>query len=192
MARLTESALLAKCQVRWHAFFLNPDTPAQGEPYLAFMQRKFGSVEAVQDLHRRVAVVGREDGIAFDFDRMRVRPSTLAAHGLVSQVQQVGRDASVLVMEIFEAHFLRGLNIGDPVVLSRLAERCGLDGMATDVSDSRLPQRFAELTGFARALQVTGVPLFIFDGRHALSGAQPTAILDAALRLNLDDRRNTD
>ena len=50
------------CRKVWRPFFLNPDTPPQGEPYMPFLEAKFGSREAVEAHFARV----REAGRAYD------------------------------------------------------------------------------------------------------------------------------
>ncbi len=47
------------CRKVWRPFFLNPDTPPQGEPYMPFLEAKFGSREAVEALFARVREAGR-------------------------------------------------------------------------------------------------------------------------------------
>lgn len=167
--------------VRWHPFLLNPQTPSQGEPYLPFMLAKFGSPAAVDALHARVSAAAAPDGIAFEFARMRVRPSTLAAHALVSALQGRGVAVGALVTGLFEAHFLHGQNIGQAAVLRRLAAEAGVSERDFSAASAAAPDA-RELTRFARQLGVGGVPLFVFDARLAVSGAQPVDALAAAMR----------
>ena len=169
----------------WHAFLLNPSTPAAGEPYRLFMERKFGSAAAVDELHERVAQAGRAEGIAFDFAAMKLRPSTRAAHALVARVQQAGGDAAALVERLFAAHFLEGRNIGSSAVLADLAACCGLD--AGWVAQSLAAAPPADLEDFARELGVSGVPLFVFNRRVAVTGAQPPDSLVLAMAQSLPE-----
>lgn len=174
--------------IRWHAFLLNPQTAPAGEPYVPFMVRKFGSREAVAALHDRATEAGRSEGIEFRFDDMLVRPSTIAAHDLVARLQEQGEDASELVFKIFEAHFLCGLNIGSADVLTALAVECGFD-LRPALEASRSAQRVGALTAFARRTGTAGVPLFVFDRRRALAGAQS---VDLLCRTMLDAARDGD
>ncbi|MCB1956433.1 MAG: DsbA family oxidoreductase [Rhodocyclaceae bacterium] len=184
--RRLEAALAQACaqgvvpRVSWHPYFLNPHTPPAGEPYRAFMERKFGSAAAVEALHARVAAAASGDGIGFRFGEMPVRPSTRLAHGVVAALQAAGQDVGGLVPAVFSAHFLELRNIGDPDVLASLVEAAGLP---TDVVAelARAPADITALTHFADALRLDGVPAFVFDRRQAVLGAQPAGVLLACM-----------
>lgn len=163
-------------RVSWHPYFLNPDTPPAGEPYRAFMERKFGSAAAVDGLHARVLAAASGDGIVFRFAEMSVRPSTRLAHGVVAALQASGHDVGTLVPSIFAAHFLELRNIGAPQELAQLVEAAGLP--ADVVGDlTRAPADVTALSRFADALHLDGVPAYVFDRRQAVLGAQPAGTL---------------
>jgi hypothetical protein len=75
-------------QTRWLPFFLNPDTPPEGEPYLPFLERKFGSRAAVEALFGRIREAGRAYGIDYAFEKIELRANTLRAHRLIHWAQQ--------------------------------------------------------------------------------------------------------
>ncbi len=167
--------------VFWHAFFLNPDTPSAGEPYRDFMERKFGGAEAVDELHRRLIDEGGPDGIQFDFESMQVRPSTIAAHALMDGLQREGFDSVALAEGIFRAHFLDGENIGRHDALIAIARAAGLP----DEPVARIlaqPVEAEDLDVLARDLGVAGVPLFFFEQRRAVPGAQSVKVLQQTMR----------
>ena len=58
------------CRKVWRPFFLNPDTPPQGEPYMPFLEAKFGSREAVEALFARVREAGRAYALDYAFERI--------------------------------------------------------------------------------------------------------------------------
>ena len=98
-------------QFNWLPYFLNPNTPPEGEPYRAFLEAKFGGKTPVDKLHSDVVAAGREAGVEFDFARIVTRPNTLRAHRLVYRAQSIGhRPATIeaLVDVLFVAHFQRG------------------------------------------------------------------------------------
>jgi predicted DsbA family dithiol-disulfide isomerase len=68
--------------LRWLPFFLNPDTPPEGEPYRPFLEKKFGGPEALAGIWGRVREAGHKTGIAFEFEKIILRANTLAAHRL--------------------------------------------------------------------------------------------------------------
>jgi len=176
-------------RVRWLPFFLNPDTPEEGEPYQAFMEKKFGGRENVMRGRDRLVKAGAASGVDFAFDKMAVRPNTLRAHRLMHRTQIAG-DADALAERLFTAHFQRGENVGDIDTLARIAAECGQDEetvrayLATD-DDADEVREFAER---APKLGINGVPFFILDGAIGLSGAQPPEEILGAIRQALQKR----
>ncbi|MFA7291177.1 MAG: DsbA family oxidoreductase [Rhodocyclaceae bacterium] len=170
--------------IRWLPFFLNPDTPAAGEPYRPFLEQKFGGAAAVEKLWARVSQAGANTGIAFAFEKIALRANTLAAHRLIHRFQQQGSDTQALVERIFSAGFCEGRFIGDPAMLADLAAQCGAGREATLAylhSDEDAAEVVAQAARI-RQLGIDGVPFFIFNGKLALSGAQPPEVLLDALR----------
>jgi hypothetical protein len=76
-----------------------------------------------------VAEAARGEGIAMDFDRA-LAANTLAAHRLLRLAEhEYGPPVQhSLAEQLFEAHFARGADIGDPAVLTALAIAAGMDG----------------------------------------------------------------
>ena len=111
---------------QWKPFFLNPNTPPEGEPYLPFLIAKFGSQEAVEALFQRVRDAGEPYGLAYAFEKIALRANTLQAHRLLRWAQRQG-NADALVERLFEAQFKNGEAIGDKETLIRLAGECGYE-----------------------------------------------------------------
>ncbi len=86
-------------------------------------------------------------------------------------------DQSMLAEKLFHAYHVEGENIGDPDVLIRIAGELDMD---TDAVEANLVTRELEpvvtaLVQESYARGVTGVPFYIINGRHSISGAQSTA-----------------
>lgn len=169
--------------LRWFPFFLNPDTPPEGEPYRPFLERKFGGAAAVDAMHARLAEVGAEAGVAFEFERMTVRPNTLRAHRLIHRAQIEGLDTNALVDALFAGHFVDGKNISDLETLHAIASEAGIKDARDWLAGDEAVDAVLGLDRKVRDLGVSGVPFFIFNGEVAISGAQPVGMmLEAALR----------
>jgi predicted DsbA family dithiol-disulfide isomerase len=172
-------------EVRWHPFQLNPDLPRAGADRRQYLEAKFGGKEAAAEIYARVEAAGRDAGIFFEFERIARQPNTLDAHRLIAWAQARHPTlASDLVERLFRAYFTQGVDLGNRDELARLAGEAGCDAFAAKAllmsDDGRADVAAADR--HARSLGVTGVPLFIFNQRTAVSGAQAPETLLAAIR----------
>lgn len=171
------------CEKRWRPFFLNPDTPPEGEPYLPFLEKKFGGPAPVAALFERVRAAGRPWGVEYAFEKIEVRANTLQAHRLIHWVQQRG-DAARLVERLFVAQFQRGERIGDLALLTQVAVECGYPGEEVEsyLASGQDSEEVRTTERRFRAMGISMVPTFIVDGRQIVVGAEDPAVLAAAIR----------
>lgn len=168
----------------WRPFLLNPDMPRSGMPRSDYVIRKFGGEERARRLYASISEIGRAEGIAFRFDRIRRTPSSLDAHRLVRWAGQFGR-ATEMVETLFSAYFTDGQNIGDPSVLAEAAAEVGLDpaqARAFLLGDDETDAVHAENLR-AHRLGINGVPCFLMGGRNAIAGAQDQEVLSRLLEV---------
>jgi predicted DsbA family dithiol-disulfide isomerase len=170
------AAASAEAELGFRAFQLQPGLPAGGVPAATFFERKFGGKERVQGIFERVTEVGRAEGIAFHFDKQHVAPNTVLAHRLICFAASK-HQAAPTVEALFRGYFELGVNVcelGELVALLEL-ERVLLDG--AEVIDALAggfgKAEVASDLALAREYGIGGVPLFIFDQRYAVEGAQP-------------------
>lgn len=169
--------------VNWRPYQLNPDLPPKGVDHKAHLAAKLGGAAAVSQAHERLTDLGKQDGIAFDFDAVKMSPNTLDAHRLLRWAAAEGRQNEV-VSALFRAYFEEGRNVGDRAVLRDIAAKNGLDAAVIDAlfaSDAD-KDSVGEEIGMARDMGVSGVPCFIIDSQYAVMGAQPVDVLANAFR----------
>jgi predicted DsbA family dithiol-disulfide isomerase len=192
LARLAALRPDVEVRVAWHPVILLPDTPEWGVPFRAFYERRLGGPDAVAARQREVREAGRAAGVEFDFDRIAVFPSTLAAHRVVLHAGAQGgaRSAEAMIDAILDAYFTRGANIGDPLVLARLAAGCGLDaaGVFAFLESPESRVTLDEARTWARRRGTSSVPCFVLDGHLVVSGAQPWSVLLEAMQGALERR----
>jgi predicted DsbA family dithiol-disulfide isomerase len=172
----------AEAAVIWLPFELNPDMPPEGVERATYRARKFGA-ERSAELDASMTKLGRDEGIAFAFDRMARTPSTRKAHALIAHASRVAR-ADAVVEALFRAYFEEALDIGDEAVLAAIAERHGIvraEALAA-VADPALRDEVVAREGEAARLGISGVPFFIVEEQWAISGAQPSEAWADALR----------
>jgi len=170
--------------VHWRVFQLNPMMPKAGMERQSYLSMKFGGAENAEIVYNRIRRAGAEEGIDFAFDAIARTPNTVDSHRLVRWA--AGQDRETEVVEaLFQAYFLRGEDIGSMAVLLAAAETAGLDPAEARafLESEALSAEIVEEDRQARGLGIDGVPCFIFNGRHALAGAQPPKVLVQMLDL---------
>jgi predicted DsbA family dithiol-disulfide isomerase len=147
---------------------------------------------------RHLGDAAAADGLPLlDLRTLGRRPNTFLAHRLLAGALEEGEDEDGelvqqalqqrLGLDLLEAYWARGEDVGDREVLEGLAEAAGMpaervvaalddDLTATAV---RLDQQRAAKMG------IRAVPTFVFGRRFAVSGAQPAAALADAARRGL-------
>lgn len=162
-------------QITWFPFQLSPDMPREGKDRREHYASIFGA-ERARDIMARMKDTGAAEGIAFDTPPGARSPNTLSAHVLMYRAScAAGIDQNALAEKLFEAHHVRGEDIGDPQVLARLAGEVGMDrgDVLQALADGKDEDTVRALMEQARQAGVSGVPFFIIGNQHGLSGAQP-------------------
>lgn len=185
--RRLETALAEAAEVEvaveWRPFQLDPTLPPEGKDRQAYLSEKFGGPERAETIYDRVRAAGAEEEIPFAFEKIGRSPNTLDAHRLIrwSGIEGV-QDA--VVERLFSLYFVEGADLTRRETLVAAAADAGMDPAVVARlldSDADVAETAAEVLR-AQAMGVTGVPTFIFDGRYAVSGAQPADVLVRAIR----------
>lgn len=173
-----------KPAIRWRVFQLNPMMPKGGMERLSYLTMKFGGADNAEVIYDRIRRVGEEDGIDFAFEDIARTPSTVDSHRLIRWAAGQERESET-VEALFQAYFLRGEDIGALEVLAAAAESAGMDPTEARafLESEALDAEIREEDRQARSLGIDGVPCFVFNGRHALAGAQPSKVLVQMLDL---------
>ncbi len=150
--------------IHWRAFLLNPGMPAEGMDRQAYIQAKFG--QAGESFYTRIAEVGRQVGIAFDFSAITRTPDSRPAHHLI---KAAGDQAHTIKLIMLADYFEHGVDIGSAEYLDNLAERFGITPAQREVGKSLTDADLED----GNMMDIHGVPHIIVDQRWAVSGAQP-------------------
>ena len=178
-------------RVNWLPFFLNPDTPAAGEPYREFLEAKFGGPIKAEAVLDKVRAVAADDGLVYAFERIQTRPNTLAAHRLMYRAQAQGQKPEriqALGHALFAGHFQEGRDIGDLDTLADIAAACGerREAVREWLAGRGEVDKVKRMAEGVRRQGIEGVPFFILNRKMALSGAQSAAVLGAAILQSLE------
>jgi predicted DsbA family dithiol-disulfide isomerase len=191
--RRLEKALAMKpdvpVELHWRPYFLNDWIPREGISREEYLTTKFGGVDRYKGIAQRVAAAAREEGLTYAIDKISRQPNTLDAHRLIRWADAAGK-AAQMNQNLMDLYFTERADLTDRDVLARAAGEVGLDADKTRAdlaSDKDVADVEREATA-AKEAGIQGVPMYIFDGRFAVSGAQaPEYLADAIERASRDE-----
>lgn len=169
---------------RFHPFELNPDLPKQGQDVFENIARKYGSTrQQVLANQENIRLRGEEVGFTFDMPKRTHYYNTFDAHRLLHWAAAFGRQRQ-LKHALLKAYFTEGRNVSDHDVLAEVAGSVGLDSEeartvlasnqhADDVRDSQFRYR---------QMGIQSVPSVIINDQYLITGGQPVAAFERALR----------
>jgi predicted DsbA family dithiol-disulfide isomerase len=177
---LDDVGLVSDTLIRYRPFMLDPNTPAEGKNIPEELRRKYGRDPA--PMFKRVEAEARASGIRLDLSKQPLMLPTLRAHTLMRHTAVERQHA--FAKDLFEAYFLEGHNIADPVVLADLAIPHGhtavdITRLCDDERELALTKREAEMPA---RMGIHGAPFFIINGSLAISGAQSEDVFRRALQ----------
>lgn len=168
--------------VTWRPFQLNPTMPKDGMDRTAYLEAKFGSMDAFTPLEEQMLAAAAAEHLPFELGKIARTPNTLLAHRLIWYAGQQGRQDAA-VEALFRGYFLEGEDIGAVPVLVKLAEQAGCARSPVErflaASEGEAEVEAEEAAG--RKLGIRGVPYFVFNHTYGLSGAQPSEVFVSAI-----------
>jgi predicted DsbA family dithiol-disulfide isomerase len=172
-------------ELHMQPFELNPGMPPEGELVATYLKEKYGmSDEQFAAGQAQLKARGAQEGFAFG-DRKYVW-NTFDAHRMVRWAATEGPPGAqhALKRALFAAYHGEGRNPSDPSVLMQLVEAVGLDvDRARAVLDSNeFADEVRAAEQFWQQLGIHGVPAVIINRKHLISGGQPSAVFERALR----------
>jgi predicted DsbA family dithiol-disulfide isomerase len=172
-------------EVHWRPFFLNDWIPREGISRADYLTTKFGSPERYQGIAQRVRAAAAAEGLIYAVDKMKRQPNTLDCHRLIRWAAGIGK-AAEMKQRLMDLYFTEGADLTNHAVLVQAAADVGLDPEdvgAALASDQDVAEVEREAQS-AKAAGIEGVPMFIFGGKFAVSGAQsPEYLADAIDRV---------
>jgi predicted DsbA family dithiol-disulfide isomerase len=171
-------------EIEWKSFQLMQDqSTLPGVSVVEHLAEKKGwSLEYAREMHDYVINMAMQEGLYYDFDKAVVA-NTLNAHRLL-QAAKKSNTAYELQELLFKAYFSEGANIDDLTILSQLGKSAGIpEENIENALKKNLYDEYVQLDLYeARQIGLTGVPFFVFNNAHAISGAQPVEVFADALQ----------
>lgn len=173
-------------QLHLQPFELNPQMPAGGQDISEHLTQKYGSTPGQQaQIRDTIRQRGAEVGFAFNPSGRGRIYNTFAAHrllhwaGLESSDRQLALKKALLV-----ACHSNSQTMDSPEVLLAAVAQAGLDVTRAKniLASDEFTQEVREAQAFYARQGIHSVPAVIINDRHLISGGQPVAVFEQALR----------
>ena len=157
------------------SYELNPAASrTESENSVKSLADKYGfSLEEAKQRMEGVQIMAEKNGLEMNIFETR-GANTHDLHRLVHLARDHGREEE-MIEALFKGHFVNGLSLNDRDSVTEAALEAGLEEKEiVKLLDSELHHdSVVEDRNKAEALGIRGVPHFLFDGKYAVSGAQP-------------------
>jgi predicted DsbA family dithiol-disulfide isomerase len=173
--------------MHFQPFELNPQMGPEGQDITEHLTQKYGSTAEQQDqIRATIRQRGAEAGFAFKAEGRGRIWNTFDAHRLLAWADAEGQPGQqhALKKALLEAYHGRAESPADHAVLLACAVAVGLDlaraqaVLASDEFANEVREREQFFTGHG----IHSVPAVIINDRHLISGGQPAAVFEQALR----------
>ena len=145
----------------FHAYIIDPGTKQNGEDYLSYNKRRWGSDNWTHQL--------RTMGQKYDvkFSNWKYWPNTLLCHKLMSEANKKGKGNEVLD-EIYKYCYEMGENVSLEVTVNEIGNKFGIKNWNND-ENLKLVLKDEKIG--KNQYGIEGVPFFIFPNDEVVEGA---------------------
>ncbi len=172
-------------EMHFQPFELNPAMAAEGEDAAQHLKNKYGMGDAqLLEARERIKSSGAAVGFAFAPARSRVW-NTFAAHRLLHWAGTVGSSQQhALKRALLGAYHGQNQSPADTEVLVGAAASAGLDGQrARDIAlGNEFTAEVRDAQAFWQRAGINSVPAVVVNREHLISGGQPPAVFEQAMR----------
>lgn len=167
----------ASITVNWHPYIIDKNTAPQGEDYMAYNTRRWGSDGWTRSLRK----AGQQDGL--EFKNWKTWPNSLHGHRLIHLAgTQKGPEGQAKAKDLlFRMIYEDGKNVSDVDTLIEAAKELGLEGGEDYLKSSCDVNLVLSEDSHAKShMKISGVPYFVISSDDkqkkavSLSGAQGT------------------
>lgn len=174
-------------ELHFQPFELNPQMGAEGQDIAEHLTQKYGSTAEQQtQIRATIRQRGAEVGFAFNPEGRGRIWNTFDAHRLLHWAALEGAPGQQVALKksLLSACHTRSEAMGQHAVLLACAVEAGLDRerAQTVLESGAFAQDVREREQFYTAHGIHSVPAVIINDRHLISGGQPAAVFEHALR----------
>jgi len=191
LAALEQALVAVKSDIsvdmHFQPFELNPKMGPDGQDITEHLTQKYGSTaEQQKQIRETIRQRGAEAGFTFKAEGRGRIWNTFDAHRLLAWAEAEGAPGQqhALKKALLEAYHGRAESPADHAVLLAAVEAVGLDQARAQavLANDEFAEAVREREQFFTGHGIHSVPAVIINDRHLISGGQPAAVFEHALR----------
>jgi predicted DsbA family dithiol-disulfide isomerase len=173
--------------LHFQPFELNPQMAPEGQDASEHLTQKYGSTPAQQSqIRETIRQRGAEVGFTFKAEGRGRVWNTFDAHRLLHWAEVEGEPGQQYALKkaLLAACHTRAENMSSHQVLAHIAESVGLNAERSKaiLASDEFAAEVREREQFWTSHGIHSVPAVIINDRHLISGGQPAAVFEQALR----------
>ena len=175
-------------EIAFQPFELNPGMAPEGENVTEHIAAKYGSTPEQSAANRAMITARAAEAWPGFLMKMTAESriwNTFDAHRLLAWAGEKGpAPQKALKQALFRTHFTDGRPLADAGVLTLAAEAAGLDRAeaAEVLASGRYAAEVRADEALWRQRGINSVPAVVVEGKYLISGGQPAAVFEEALR----------
>jgi predicted DsbA family dithiol-disulfide isomerase len=179
--------------ITWKSFQLAPDMETNLEisidEYLA--KHKGFPLEKAKEMNAYVTEMAKNEGLEFNFNNAIVA-NTFLAHRFLHYALSKNKQYEAKEL-LFKAYFSEGKNIDNISTLIEIANKLALniDEVVETLNSSAYSNEVDKDIFEAQQIGVRGVPFFVVNRTHAISGAQSIEVFMETIKQSVEHKNNS-
>ncbi len=170
-------------EIDWQSFYLNPTIPTIGSERKKYLKNKFGA--QLNMVESKIINIANSYGIEINLNKIEFTPNTRKIHQVINFFKQKDFNKSYdLAFEFMEDYFVKGEDLRNDKYIMKKYKKYD---MSQDNEAYRSSKYFEEYQPFINFNFMNGVPVFIFNNKWTLTGAQAPKIIETTIDIASKD-----
>lgn len=176
-------------EIEWKSYQLNPNSQPnpKDDAYTYLAETKQKSLDWSISAHKQITEMAAQSGLEFRFDIAKPA-NTLLAHRFLqlAKTKNLGDDAEEA---LFKAYFTEGKNLNQFEEIEKIGQEIGLNTDPLKDENAFVAEVRKDIYE-AQQLRINSVPMFVFDNKYGVSGAQPVEAFTSTLEKAFSEWEN--
>ena len=170
-------------KIDWQTYYLNPSMPYLGMDRKKYLKTKFAN--QASSVESQIINIANNSSIEINLEKISNTPNTRKVHQTINLLKKENNNKSYeLAFKFMRDYFVNGIDLRSDEYISKSY----LDYNSSKNKDFKTETNYLEgHQPFLNFDFMSGVPVFIFNDRWTIHGAQSSKILETAIDIAAND-----